>query len=1313
MPGSPLVTTTGYDADANPVAISDANAAGPGDLAHTVASTYDLNDRQLTQTTPRSPTQRFTTTFAYSPSGDRTTMDRPGADASSHRVTTWAYDRAHRLTDTVVGAPGPDSACGPLDDAAVAGSGGGCNVRTQRRYDADGHVVASFDPGAFVAPASASSPDTAYMTRTDFDPAGRAVALWRPRYADAASPDPDPTQSAQCPTGPSPQAVPGVPGFRTDVHLGVCVTRVGFDPVGNRTSLILPTAGPTAGPAASSTNRRLAWTYTDDNLVASAEVPLAGGTAVANACPAPSAPARVAAACYRYDADARPTFITMASVVVGGVAQDRTQALTYSADGLVTSDTAAPNGALSHVRTTAYDANGQPTASTDGAGRTTTVSYYANGLRSDVVDGAGDDTHYGYDHVGNPTVVFSPSAMAHDPDNPPGAGGAFPNGLATTNSYSADNLLATTAVPTSSSLATTASGAGSTWRVSTYGYDQGGRRTTSGATTVVGTPSLPDTAPTATAVVADAGAQTMAYSPADRLVSLSARAVSAQVATSGTDTFSYDPAGRPTSQVDSLGTTSTLGAHYYPDGLVKDVTGPSGTTALAYDGSASVVSRRQSGPQGGAVSTSAYTYNDAGLVASMDFTPPGAPRVSTQMSYDPAGRPSVRTGPDAGGGALVTTDTFAPDDTLVDHKLTKSATTLADWAYAYNGEFQQTTQAYTGLDPGATAAVSATFSYAYDPAGRLGAFTDPTNATRRLRWDHDSNRLGYGADTTACSGATGTASATCATYHPDDSLAVGSAAPARAATYTATGATATDGCRAYAYDGLDRLVSAGPMATSPCGPSPTASYAYDALGRQVTHTDAVPGAAPTTTAMAYDALSPAVATETGPNGTAQYGLEADGRPWAVVAPGATQVLETDGQGDVTTVANLSPAANPLACTARFDPFATPDNSGTTPCGGTTTANDISYKGARKDSTTNDYQFGSRTYDPAKAAFLTPDTPMGNTSQAAVSVGTDPLTRNTYAYVNGDPVNLVDPTGHEPRRASNGHWVLPEGVAEASARINARHHHRGWLQAVGHGVSELARGAWEGTVPLVEGGLLTARCAALATPDCFAMVAKTVDAVVSHPGAVLGAMVDVKDFQAGHIARGIGHLLPVVAGIIATRGAASLLGAGGEAAVGADEALTAVLPKATTLVGAKVLPEAAEGALGSGVAAETAGATQSAGATSARGLSDLGGVLSHEVNEAGGTVWTSTGAISQNDVDDRCVQRERCVPRSAPMTTPGERGTQVKTYKAMVWKPDSNEPGQRVTVVANSLRDAQDKLEAEYGEGTVFDLHNEDDAAQPR
>jgi hypothetical protein len=56
---------------------------------------------------------------------------------------------------------------------------------------------------------------------------------------------------------------------------------------------------------------------------------------------------------------------------------------------------------------------------------------------------------------------------------------------------------------------------------------------------------------------------------------------------------------------------------------------------------------------------------------------------------------------------------------------------------------------------------------------------------------------------------------------------------------------------------------------------------------------------------------------------------------------------------------------------------------------------------------------------------------------------------------------------------------------------------------------------------------------------------------------------------------------------------------------------------------------------------------------------------------------------------------------------------VKLYLAMVWVSGSNRPGQRVSVHAESLGEAKKKLEAEYGEGNVFDLHNEEDAARPR
>lgn len=47
------------------------------------------------------------------------------------------------------------------------------------------------------------------------------------------------------------------------------------------------------------------------------------------------------------------------------------------------------------------------------------------------------------------------------------------------------------------------------------------------------------------------------------------------------------------------------------------------------------------------------------------------------------------------------------------------------------------------------------------------------------------------------------------------------------------------------------------------------------------------------------------------------------------------------------------------------------------------------------------------------AFLTPDSYRAGGSAKNVSVGTDPLTLDRYSYVNGDPVNLVDPTGHAP------------------------------------------------------------------------------------------------------------------------------------------------------------------------------------------------------------------------------------------------------------------------------------------------------------
>ena len=63
-------------------------------------------------------------------------------------------------------------------------------------------------------------------------------------------------------------------------------------------------------------------------------------------------------------------------------------------------------------------------------------------------------------------------------------------------------------------------------------------------------------------------------------------------------------------------------------------------------------------------------------------------------------------------------------------------------------------------------------------------------------------------------------------------------------------------------------------------------------------------------------------------------------------------------------------------------------------------------------------------------------------------------------------------------------------------------------------------------------------------------------------------------------------------------------------------------------------------------------------------------------------------------------------------TSEQRSPVVRTYRAVIWTSHS-ESGRRVSVQATSLREAMTKLEGRYGTGTVFDLHNENDAARPR
>jgi hypothetical protein len=55
----------------------------------------------------------------------------------------------------------------------------------------------------------------------------------------------------------------------------------------------------------------------------------------------------------------------------------------------------------------------------------------------------------------------------------------------------------------------------------------------------------------------------------------------------------------------------------------------------------------------------------------------------------------------------------------------------------------------------------------------------------------------------------------------------------------------------------------------------------------------------------------------------------------------------------------------------------------------------------------------------------------------------------------------------------------------------------------------------------------------------------------------------------------------------------------------------------------------------------------------------------------------------------------------------------RKFDAIIWRDGTHVSGLRVSVIAKSLAEAKAKLEATYGPGNVFDLHNKEDAEAPR
>ena len=980
---------------------------------------------------------------------DADSVSNPPANANRTRaanITSYSYDANNRVVDTLAGAqtlnadPAVDSSSRAIPDAQ-----GLFNTRSRNVYDPEGRVVSVLPPQAFTNAASLTDPKTDTAGRTDFDLDGRAVASYDPRYNssvdDKGTGNDGGTgvnqQTAQCPTGAKPQTVEGLGSYSSDV--GVCVTRTKYDENGNVAVAYLPTSD-------GGDNRRMEYTYTDDNLVMSVTAP------------DPSGSGRVTAGRTFYDGVGR-TIKSLEAEVAG---KSKTTVAAYTSDGLPkwknVQGYSIDSTSVTHVTTMSYDADGQQITTVAPRGvavdsnglpsstnpdYATTTTWTSDGLTAAIkapgtLAGAFNTTNYTYDQVGNPLTVKSPEQVA--------AGGS---GKSSVNTFTWDNMIATSSNPID----------GSSYRTTRYAYTPSAQK--SAVEIARCTSSDPGDCTPSNSAWHHGGTTRYTYAPNGLNVD--------QIGKDNTSiTKEYDQAGRvkkvtdPTSDI-------TISATYYLDGLLRTVADNKNSNTYAYDARGEVSARSDETPSGGvtdgAVKRTTYAYNDAGLPSKM--TSGVNSGNTTSMSYDAAGRLTQST--DSGGTGQTNNYSYHPDNALAAAETKVSGSSVSKFEYRYDNNGNIKKQTVTGSAP------SYTNTYGYNPANNVTSYvrtgTGPVSVG--YTWDRNANRV---KSVTEANGPTPASTITWS-YRRDNSIETQTttASPNRSYSYDNAGLLTDDDCSNYTYDDFDRIHSvdnAGALSGCFTGEAVNAktTYTYDGLDRQRTAVVTGSGTlgANATTKTVYDGLSATIVGQIDAvNGTRStpdvlYQLGPDGSHVAMQQTGngaATSYLNDDGQGNIST--QITTGGN-TACAAAYDPFGSPanpssagDSNDVCATGGTavsTTGNANWYRDQVRDGSTGNYQLGTRTYNPSTASFTSPDNYRVSDAGTDLSVGVDPLTANNYTYVNGNPVNAYDPTGHRVDCGSsncNGD-VQPNGRPFTKAQEAGR---ADW------NVSQLGSGFW--------------------------------------------------------------------------------------------------------------------------------------------------------------------------------------------------------------------------------------------------------------
>jgi len=339
-------------------------------------------------------------------------------------------------------------------------------------------------------------------------------------------------------------------------------------------------------------------------------------------------------------------------------------------------------------------------------------------------------------------------------------------------------------------------------------------------------------------------------------------------------------------------------------------------------------------------------------------------------AYDALGRLASRAV--AGEGA----ETFVYDaiGRLVTH-----ASDLGSFAFSYLGQTGQITSRQLA---GSTLATSWSYLTAYGDRRLAGINNVGLSTSQYSTYSYTTtpeNLIAAIAETSDTATVYPTTGMQTASYNNVNALTNLSGQPF---TYDANGNLLSDGTRNYSWDAESRLVGI----TYPGQTGKATAFAYDGLGRRSAITSTPAGGIAVATSYIWCGVRLCQARNANNAVTREHYAEGE------LVPGSSAQPYYYGPDQLGTVRRAFESTSSAPAYA-YDPYGNPLQT-------TAPVTDFNYAGTFYNADSGLYLTMYRVYNPATGRWLSRD-PFGE--------GSDPA-RNLYRYVDGNPVNLRDPSG---------------------------------------------------------------------------------------------------------------------------------------------------------------------------------------------------------------------------------------------------------------------------------------------------------------